>query len=520
MTRTRQLCRRLRAVAAAAALCFSPWAAGSAPPLGVVLQLDEAARPLNIDPQQISVSGISSGGFMAHQFHIAHSANIMGVGIVAGGPYGCSVASAESAGEKGINAAISQCSKFMALTCKDFLNGPLMHLAGLCDQPYSGPATDGQARELAGRSFALAQATAAAGQIDTPANIARARVFLFTGTNDEIVPYDVMNAVFHLYADPDKANVAAGNIDLNRMFRAHHTMVTDNFYKATPYYVGICNVTHVTFGDPYIGDCRLPAQSMVNDTCGCSAGMGQACSSSEAQQLCAADSRYRQVWPDPATCMQNVSRETCVDARQVDLAGAILQTIYEPDFNGPRQALLTPSELRNLRTAVELSRLRASRMTPFSQAKLVEHSFGEKDAGTWASLADTGYLYIPDTCAKGATCRLHIALHGCKQGGANDPASPQHGNIFARYAGYNEWAKNNSTVVLYPQVQAQQWGPLNPQGCWDWWGEYYTGDAYFTQAGRQIKAVALMVNTLLKKDLLRVPGSNQQIGNLSQPTVR
>ncbi len=42
-----------------------------------------------IDPGAISISGISSGGFMANQFHVAHSATIMGAGIVAGGPYAC-----------------------------------------------------------------------------------------------------------------------------------------------------------------------------------------------------------------------------------------------------------------------------------------------------------------------------------------------------------------------------------------------------------------------------------------------
>ena len=33
--------------------------------------------------------GLSSGGFFAHQFHIAHSALVTGAGIIAGGPYGC-----------------------------------------------------------------------------------------------------------------------------------------------------------------------------------------------------------------------------------------------------------------------------------------------------------------------------------------------------------------------------------------------------------------------------------------------
>jgi hypothetical protein len=44
---------------------------------------------LNIDPQRITVSGISAGGQMAHQLHIAYSELFSGAGIIAGGPFGC-----------------------------------------------------------------------------------------------------------------------------------------------------------------------------------------------------------------------------------------------------------------------------------------------------------------------------------------------------------------------------------------------------------------------------------------------
>ena len=53
-----------------------------------------AADPLGrfpADPTQVSVAGISSGAFMANQLHIAHSAGVMGAGIVAGGLFGCAV---------------------------------------------------------------------------------------------------------------------------------------------------------------------------------------------------------------------------------------------------------------------------------------------------------------------------------------------------------------------------------------------------------------------------------------------
>ncbi len=39
--------------------------------------------------------------------------------------------------------------------------------------------------------------------------------------------------------------------------------------------------------------------------------------------------------------------------------------------------------------------------------------------------------------------------------------------------------------------------PLNPQGCWDWWG--YTGSDYATQNGLQIRAVKQIAESLTQK---------------------
>lgn len=43
----------------------------------------------NVDTSKITVSGISSGGFFAVQFHVAYSKIIRGVGVIAGGPFWC-----------------------------------------------------------------------------------------------------------------------------------------------------------------------------------------------------------------------------------------------------------------------------------------------------------------------------------------------------------------------------------------------------------------------------------------------
>lgn len=44
---------------------------------------------LGAAPNQTTVSGMSSGGFMAVQMHTIYSSFFKGLGVVAGGPFGC-----------------------------------------------------------------------------------------------------------------------------------------------------------------------------------------------------------------------------------------------------------------------------------------------------------------------------------------------------------------------------------------------------------------------------------------------
>lgn len=59
--------------------------------LGLTASLSSwaALPPLNIDLDKTTVSGLSSGGYMATQFHFAHSEWITGIGVIAAGPYYC-----------------------------------------------------------------------------------------------------------------------------------------------------------------------------------------------------------------------------------------------------------------------------------------------------------------------------------------------------------------------------------------------------------------------------------------------
>ena len=138
-----------------------------------------------------------------------------------------------------------------------------------------------------------------------------------------------------------------------------------------------------------------------------------------------------------------------------DLAGAILQQLYGT---------------LNARNAGALS----GDFVQFDQTAFVKGH----------GMATTGWLYVPASCAAGETCRLHVALHGCLQNGADV------GEQFVRDTGYNRWADTNHIVVLYPQTGAAT--TANPNGCWDWWG--YDSANYAKKSGPQMSAVKAMVD--------------------------
>ena len=108
-----------------------------------------------------------------------------------------------------------------------------------------------------------------------------------------------------------------------------------------------------------------------------------------------------------------------------------------------------------------------------------------------AGLAARGWLYVPAACAGQGPpggCRLHVAFHGCKQG-----SSYVH-DAFVKRSGYLAAADAGNVVVLFPQVEPS-YQPLNPNGCWDWWG--YGSEEYATRRGPQIVAIKAMVDDLL-----------------------
>ena len=317
-----------------------------------------------------SVSGISSGAFMAVQFATAWSSVIKGVGVVAGGPYWCAKADAD-----------------------DFMNGftlPIMNATGPC---MTGPPA-----ELSS-AFAKADAKAASGDIDPLQFVSRQKVYVFHGYNDAVVAKSVTDAAADFYrhylGEPNR-----GNLFYQTTIGAGHSLVI----AQEPHKAGL-------------NDCQDNAAPFI-DQCG------------------------------------------------YDQAGIILQHIYGA-LNAPNRGPLTGALWQFDQSAYT---------KPHSPASL--------------SLGDTGYVFVPKECEQGAACRVHIALHGCKQ---------DSGNIDRRYindTGYNAWADTNHLIVLYPQTASSSFAPFNPQACWDWWSYVNHADSYVTKSGSQIRTIKAMLDAL------------------------
>jgi poly(3-hydroxybutyrate) depolymerase len=166
-----------------------------------------AATPLPslvLDPAQTTVSGLSSGGFMAVQVHVAYSATFAkGAGIVAGGPFYCAQDSIVTA------------------------TGPCMTHSGSTNVPTLVSTTKNWA---------------ASGAIDAVSNLAGSKVYLYSGTNDQTVVQAVMNDLQTYYA----SFVPAANVVYNKTVASGHAMITDDYGSA-------CSSTQ----SPYINDCNV-----------------------------------------------------------------------------------------------------------------------------------------------------------------------------------------------------------------------------------------------------------------------
>jgi hypothetical protein len=170
-----------------------------------------------VDAKKVSISGISSGAFMANQFHVAHSALVMGAGMVAGGLYACAVDGIEGDHLRVLDSLAT---------------GPCMSWPGGLQrfEVY-------QAR---------AKAFAERGWIDQVKGLEGDRVYLFTGRSDKVVHPETVHRAAQVYLSLGVANEDLKLVDVGQLPSpgAGHSWVTVG-------YGGACAANT----DPYINDC-------------------------------------------------------------------------------------------------------------------------------------------------------------------------------------------------------------------------------------------------------------------------
>ena len=154
----------------------------------------------------VTASGLSSGGYMAIQLHVAHSSTVSGAGALGAGPYYCAQGS--------LWAAYWTCMSPRTWA-------PLPPVALLKTQ------TD---------------ALALAGKIDATRNLAGAPVWLFSGTQDRTVAPEVVNAARAFYDAYGAKTVVVADKP------AGHAMPTHDAGRACP-----------TTESPFINDCGYDA---------------------------------------------------------------------------------------------------------------------------------------------------------------------------------------------------------------------------------------------------------------------
>jgi len=179
----------------------------------VACSTEVAAQPgaldaFNVDLTQTSVSGISSGGYMANQFHVAYSSIVVGAGILAAGPFYCA--------KGNVATALTDCTTPTAANPPD-----------------------------AGYSVRVTQDYASRADIDATSHLADSKVWLFSGSLDMTVYPIVVDRLHDYYRN----FVRPENIIYDKSVAAAHSMVTENY------------------GHPcaYQGDGNRPEDIFIND---------------------------------------------------------------------------------------------------------------------------------------------------------------------------------------------------------------------------------------------------------------
>jgi len=378
----------------------------------------------------VTISGISSGGFMAAQMGVIYSSQFSGVGTVAGGFYFCAqnhlqdkqkLAQQWKIYDLSLFQTHFDASKMMEGHPNEAIqlsqNNPMYQAVGICLQnPQKSEIKQG-----------IIEENKTQGLIEAPEQIQAQKIFLYQGSSDTVVNPAMLDKLKEFYRD---LKVPDANVKVVQSLGGH------NFPTDRPL-----------------------------------------------EKLCTA-----QAFPYISSC-------------HMDVAGDILKHL-----SGQPNLVRSADREKNKKNLYRVKQ------------GLPEGS----QASRPNSVATYGYLAASNRCLEDPSqCSVHVALHGCEMSDSFDPQfdqrylkyakrgymrmrtkaqmyplsplpyieqrHPRYATLkFAMDSGYLDYVENNNLIVLFPQtwITTENY-PLNPKGCWDWYG--WTGREYATNQGRETR---------------------------------
>ena len=195
----------------------------------------DIALPADLTLQPtVTVSGLSSGGFFAHQFHVAWSGLVAGAGIVAGGPYGC----VETISNPYLPFTSLDRQSAALVACTHYWGDRFWGL-----RPSAPEASD---------SVDLIEDAFAGGEIDDPESLSDDRVWLFRGDDDDLVPEGVAEALEGVYRNWIE------NVEVYS-HPAGHGMPVSEFPEDSQFSPPACDAHE----PPYINECGFDAAGLM-----------------------------------------------------------------------------------------------------------------------------------------------------------------------------------------------------------------------------------------------------------------
>jgi poly(3-hydroxybutyrate) depolymerase len=388
-----------------------------------------------IRQDRIFVAGISSGGYMAVQMHVAFSGLFKGAAIYAGGPDGCAQGS--------LTTAVTTCEQ----------DSPAVNLAALESTTTSW---------------------ASQGLIDPLSNLKGQPVYLWSGTADTTVVQPLMNALQSYYQ-----NFQASVFHYDNNYDAAHGW-------ESPYGQLPCQ----ELASPYVIQC-----TSANQTASAGGGGATGVSLPGLPGLSLPGSGLSLPGSGLSLPGSGVSLTgTGLSLPGLSLPGLSLPGLSLPGLSQPSSSS-PPSQSSGAAAAYDSEQVWLTQWFGNLNAKnegtlkggvitFDQDEFAPGGSAAAISMDQTGYAFVPTQCASGQQCGLVLALHGCLQNFATV------GWAYIDNAGINEWADTNNIIVLYPQTIATNGS--NPEGCWDWWG-YLNDPDYAQKSGPQMQALSAMV---------------------------